>query len=93
LIVKLHQCEQERDPLQVGRDAISDARRELTERGIAVPNPTRDPLGDSLALAASASGSAVVSPLANALKNVVEKTKVVVDFLDEAAKVSILVDP
>jgi len=51
----------------------------------------RDSVDDAVALAASA--SAVASPLANALEHVVEKTKAIVDFLDKAAKVSIIVDP
>jgi hypothetical protein len=91
LVIKLHECGHERDPVQVGRVAISDARRELAERGIGTANPMRDSVDDAVALAASASAAA--SPLANALKHVVEKTKAIVDFLDEAAKVNILVDP
>jgi len=90
LVVKLHERD-ERNPLQVGRDAISDARRELTERGIGTRHPMQDSVGDAVALAASASAAA--SPLANALERVMEKTKVIVDFLDKAAKVSIVVHP
>jgi hypothetical protein len=81
----------ERNPLQVGRDAISDARRELTERGIGTPLQMQDTVDDTVALAASA--SAAVSPLVNALERVVGKTKAIVDFLDKAAKVSTIVDP
>ena len=36
---------------------------------------------------------AVESPLANALEHVVEKTKAIVDFLDEAAEVGIIATP
>ena len=46
----------------------------------------RDSVDDALALASDAA-----SPLANSLKRVVEKTKVVVDFIDNTAKVSIAV--
>src|ERR1700735_5030635 len=82
LIVKLHKS----DAVQAGRAAVSAARRDITEGGIAPPNPMRDSVDDALALASDAA-----SPLANSLKRVVEKTKVVVDFIDNTAKVSIAV--
>jgi hypothetical protein len=86
LVVELR----ESDAVQAGRAAISAARRDVTERGIARPDPMRDSVGDAVALVASA--SAVESPLANSLKHVVEKTRAIVDFIDETAKVSIPVD-
>jgi len=51
----------------------------------------RNAVDDAVALAACASAAA--SPIANALERVMEKTKVIVDFLDKAAKVNIIVDP
>jgi hypothetical protein len=47
----------------------------------------RDGVGDAPGLAAPVVG--VASPLANSLKQVVEKTKVIVAFIDKTAKVSI----
>jgi len=85
LIVKLH----ESDAVQAGRAAVSAARHDITEGGIAAPDPMRDFVDDALGLAASAGDTA--TPLANSLKQVVEKTKVIVDFIDNTAKVSIAV--
>ena|ERR1700733_10146129 len=85
LIVKLH----ESDAVQAGRAAVSAARHDITEVGIAAPNLMRDSVDDALGPAASAGD--VVSPLANSLKQVVEKTKVIVDFIDNTAKVSIAI--
>jgi hypothetical protein len=45
----------------------------------------QDTIGDTLGLAASAGDKA--DPLASSLKRVVEKTKVIVDFIDKTAKV------
>jgi len=85
LIVELH----ESDAVQAGRAAVSAARRDITEGGIAAPNPMRDSVDDAVGPVASTGDAA--SPLANSLKQVVEKTKTVVDFIDNTAKVSIAV--
>lgn len=85
LVVKLHERDHERDPLQVGRDAILAAQRELKEGRIGTSNRRRDPIDDDVAQEAA-------SLLADALEQVMEKTKAIVDVVDEAAKVSIIVD-
>jgi hypothetical protein len=87
LVVELR----ESDAVQAGRTAVSAARRDVTERGIAAPNPMRDHVGDALGLVAPAVD--VVTPLANSLQQVVEKTKFIVDFIDKTAKVCIAVGP
>ena len=66
LIAKLH----ESDAVQGGRAAVSAARRDITEGGIAAPNPMRDSVDDALRLATSAGDAA--SPITNSLKQVSE---------------------
>jgi len=83
LILKLR----ESDALQAGRVAVSAARRDITEREIAEPKSIPDSIGDAVVLAASA--DAMASPLVNSLKQVVNKTKFIVDFIDKTTKVSI----
>jgi hypothetical protein len=87
LIVELR----ESDAVQAGHVAASAAKRDITERGIAAPNPMRDSVGDALGRAASAGD--VANPLATSLKRVLEKTKIIVDFIDKTAKVGTAVAP
>jgi hypothetical protein len=51
----------------------------------------QDSVGDARGPAASA--GEIANPLATSLKRVVEKTKVIVDFIDKAAKVGTAVTP
>ena len=83
LIVQLR----ESDTLQAVRVAVSAARHDITERGIADPSPIQDSVGNAVGLAASA--NAMTSPLVNSLKQIVDKTKFIVDFIDKTAKVSL----
>jgi hypothetical protein len=77
----------ESDPVQAGRAAVSAARRDVAERGIATSNPIQDAVDDAVGLAASTKD--VAGPVTISIKQIVEKTKVIADFIDEAAKVSI----
>ena len=77
----------ESDALQAGRVAVSAARRDITERKIAELESVQDSVDDAVGLAASA--DAMASPLVNSLKQVVNKTKFIVDFIDKTAKVSV----
>ena len=77
----------ESDGLQAGRVAVSAARRDITERKIAELESVQDSVDDAVGLAASA--DAMASPLVNSLKQVVNKTKFIVDFIDKTAKVSV----
>ena len=77
----------ESDTVQAGRAAVSAARRDVAESGIATSNPMQDAVGDAVELAASAKD--VAGPVTISMKQIVEKTKAIADFIDEAAKVSI----
>jgi len=77
----------ESDALHAGGVAVSAARRDITEREITEPKSIPDSIGDAVVLAASV--DAMASPLVNSLKQVVNKTKFIVDFIDKTAKVSI----
>jgi hypothetical protein len=77
----------ESDAVQAGKAAVSSARRDVAERGIATSNPIQDAVDDALGLAAPATD--IVGPVTISIKQIVQKTKVIVDFIDEAAKVSI----
>ena len=84
LIVQLR----ESDALQAVRVAVSAARRDITERGIANPSPIHDSVDNAVGLVASA--NAMTSPLVNSLKQMVDKTKFIVDVVDKTAKVSLV---
>lgn len=83
LIVELRESE----TVQAGRAAVSAARRDITDRGIAISSAMPDSVDD--VLAATTSASAVASPLVVSFKHVLDKTKVIVDFIDKTAKVSV----
>jgi hypothetical protein len=83
LIVQLR----ESDALQAVRVAVSTARHDITERGIPDSSPIQDSVDNAVGLAASA--NAVTSPLVHSLKQMVDKTKIIVDFIDKTAKVSL----
>jgi hypothetical protein len=77
----------ESDPVQAGRAAVSAARRDVAERGIATSNPIQDAVDDAIGLAASTKD--VAGPVTISIKQIVEKTKVIADFIDDTAKVCI----
>jgi len=77
----------ESDALQAGRIAVSAARRDITEREIAEPKSIQGSIDDAITLAAHA--DAMASPLVDSLKQVVNKTKFIVDSINKTAKVSI----
>jgi len=77
----------ESDTVQAGRAAVSGARRDVVEREIATSNPMQDAVDDVVGLAASEND--VAGAVTISIKQIVEKTKVIADFIDEAAKVSI----
>jgi len=85
LIVKLR----ETDLIQAGRDAVSAAQRDVTDSRIATPIPALETVGNMVGRVTDL--NTIASPVVDSLKFVIEKSKVVVDTVNQLAKVRIAV--